>query len=123
MRLISSPGRPKTLNDTYTAYKAWFATHAPDVPNRGTAHFFETYILLPTCLEICKLEAREFASQAFYADGAALQAEGGCTAAANDYQHVVDTYPATLSAQKAADALAAPVPFTAVVKNLPNSQG
>ncbi len=113
----------RSLLDIYTAYKAWFATHASNVPNLGAAHFFESYLALPACQELCKLEAKEFASQAFYADGAAFQALGGCSAAANDYQHVVDTYPETLSAQKAAVALAAPVTYTVIVARLPNPQG
>ena len=109
----------RSLNDLYAAYKAWFVTHASDVPNLEVAHFFETYVGLPGCLEICKLEAKELASQAFYADGSAALAQNVCPVAANDYQHLVDTYPDTLSAQKAAVAMAAPVTFTAVIVNLP----
>jgi tetratricopeptide (TPR) repeat protein len=109
----------RSSSDLYTAYKAWFATHAADAPNLEIAHFFEAYLALSRCLEICKLEAKELASQAYYADGSAILNQGECSAAAFDYQHVVDTYPGTLSAQKAAVALAAPVTFTATIINLP----
>ena len=39
--------------------------------------------------------------------------------AVKDYQHVADTYAGTLSAQKAAVALAAPVSFTVTIADFP----
>jgi tetratricopeptide (TPR) repeat protein len=109
----------RSLSGLYAAYKAWFATHAADVPTLEVAHFFETYLALPACLETCKLAAKELASQAFYADGVAILAQGDCATAVKDYQHVVDIYPGTLSARQASTALAAPVSFTATISGLP----
>jgi tetratricopeptide (TPR) repeat protein len=109
----------RSLSDLYTAYKAWFATRAADVPFSDAAHFFERYLNHPACLAICKLEARELASQAYYEDGAAFLRLGACTGALNDYQHVVDLYPDTLSAQKASVALSAPVTYIAIIEAFP----
>ena len=89
------------------------------MPTLEVAHFFETYLALPACLETCKLAAKELASQAFYADGVAILAQGDCATAVKDYQHVVDIYPGTLSARQASTALAAPVSFTATISGLP----
>ena len=109
----------RSLSDLYTAYKAWFATHASDVPNLEVGRFFETYLSLLSCPEVCKLEAKELASQAFYAHGSAALAQGDCSVAAFEYQHLVDMYPGTVSTQKAAVAMAAPVTFTVTISNLP----
>jgi tetratricopeptide (TPR) repeat protein len=111
--------------DLYQSYVAWLYANPSDDTYDEISAFLEQYLRLSICDADCLSFTRPLAALALYKRGDAFLKKGVafCDTAASVYQDVATRYGDTQSGQFAASALAAPVPFTAFVKNLPNSQG
>jgi hypothetical protein len=105
----------------YRAYLGWLGANPPDTVWGEIASFLERYMTKKLCDAPCQKTIRPSVALAYYQSGRQIRKTELCSDAVTLYRRLASDYADTPSGQQAATDLAAPVPFTATIVNLPSN--